>query len=96
MRNFVECCLGGDSPVPDMSVAGRKRLEPGDVLLVCTDGLWSGLVERDWTQLWDPAHPLGDALRALAEAAVMRNAPYSDNTSAAALRWRGDSDAAKR
>ena len=42
MRNFVECCLGGDFPLPDMSVTSRKSLEPGDVLLVCTDGLWSG------------------------------------------------------
>ena len=34
MRNFVECCLGGDVPLPDMSVTARNKLEPGDVLLV--------------------------------------------------------------
>ncbi len=47
MRNFVECCLGGDVPLPDMSVTARNKLEPGDVLLVCTDGLWSGVEDRD-------------------------------------------------
>ena len=47
MRNFVECCLGGDVPLPDMSVTARNKLEPGDVLLVCTDGLWSGLEDAD-------------------------------------------------
>ena len=48
MRNFVECCLGGDVPLPDMSVTARLKLEPGDVLLVCTDGLWSGLEDADF------------------------------------------------
>jgi serine/threonine protein phosphatase PrpC len=42
MRNFVECCIGGDAPVPDMSITNRKSLESGDVLLACSDGLWSG------------------------------------------------------
>jgi hypothetical protein len=31
MRNFVECCIGGDAPVPDMSITNRKSLESGDV-----------------------------------------------------------------
>jgi hypothetical protein len=33
---------------------------------------------------------LEPALRAIAESAVARNAPHSDNTSAAALRFNGD------
>lgn len=92
MRNFVECCLGGDAPLPDMSVTARKKLQRGDVLLVCTDGLWSGLEDLDIGALAG-ARPtsLASALRALAEKAVRRNSPYSDNTSAAALRWLGDS-----
>ena len=28
MRNFVECCIGGDAPVPDMSITGKKQLRP--------------------------------------------------------------------
>ena len=47
MRNFVECCLGGDSPVPDMSITGRIPLQNDDVLLACSDGLWSGLNDKD-------------------------------------------------
>ena len=47
MRNYVECCLGGDVPLPEMSVTARNKLEPGDVLLVCTDGLWSGVEDGD-------------------------------------------------
>jgi serine/threonine protein phosphatase PrpC len=91
MRNFVECCLGGDTPLPDMSVTARNKLEPGDVLLACTDGLWSGLEDRHFGEFArNQAAPLDVALRALAERAIAHNAPYSDNTSATAVRWHGD------
>lgn len=89
MRNFVECCLGGDRPIPDMSVTGRKRLTHGDVLVVCTDGLWSGLDDAAVATIADDASTLNETLLSLAEAAVARNAPHSDNTSAAALRYKG-------
>ncbi|MDH3860837.1 MAG: protein phosphatase 2C domain-containing protein, partial [Gammaproteobacteria bacterium] len=54
MRNFVECCIGGDAPVPDMSITNRKKLEPGDVLLACSDGLWSGLSDSDMAEIGAP------------------------------------------
>ena len=91
MRNFVECCLGGDAPLPDMSVTARKKLRAGDVLLVCTDGLWSGLEETDIAALSaDEGTPLEPALQGLADRAVARNSPYSDNTTAAVARWLGN------
>lgn len=91
MRNFVECCLGGDTPLPNMSVTSRKRLESGDVLLVCTDGLWSGVEDAEIAELsGDAETALAPALGALAGTAVSRNSPHSDNTSVAALRWRGN------
>ena len=43
MRNYVECCIGGDAALPEMSLGGRRPLRRGDVLLLCSDGLWSGL-----------------------------------------------------
>ena len=90
MRNFVECCLGGDSPLPDMSVTARRKLEPGDVLLACTDGLWSGIEDGDIAKAAADSHDSMDRiLRALGERAVARNSPYSDNTSATAVRWLG-------
>jgi serine/threonine protein phosphatase PrpC len=90
MRNYVECCLGGDQPIPDMSIAARKRLAAGDVLVVCTDGLWSGVDDAALLKLTDHGGALQPALRVLAESAVAKNAPHSDNTSAAALRFNGD------
>jgi serine/threonine protein phosphatase PrpC len=90
MRNFVECCLGGDVPLPDMSVTSRIKLEPGDVVLVCTDGLWSGLEDSDFgNAARDERMPIDSMLRSLADRAVANNAPHSDNTSVAAARWRG-------
>jgi serine/threonine protein phosphatase PrpC len=89
MRNFVECCLGGDAPLPDMSVTARRPLAPGDVLLACTDGLWSGVEDDEIAELSvDGSEPLELAVRTLAERAVARNSPYSDNTSVTAVRWR--------
>ena len=88
MRNFVECCLGGDVPLPDMSVTARTKLEPGDVLLVCTDGLWSGLEDADFGAVSDEGTSMDKAIRALADRAVANNSPHSDNTSVTAVRWR--------
>jgi serine/threonine protein phosphatase PrpC len=91
MRNFVESCIGGDAILPDMSITPRQLIEPGDVFLVCTDGLWGALRDAEMTQRFEaPGATLRDSLLALGELAVLRGGAGSDNTSAAALRWLGD------
>lgn len=90
MRNFVECCLGGDAPVPDMSITGMLPLIPGDVLLACSDGLWSGLADDDMAEIAIPGDDnLAENLKALSIKALTVNSPYSDNTTGTALRWLG-------
>ncbi len=90
MRNFVECCLGGDAPVPDMSVTGKKPLLPGDVLLACSDGLWSGLRDEEMARIGRPGDDsLVENLKQLSIQALQANSPYSDNTTGTALRWFG-------
>lgn len=90
MRNFVECCIGGDAPVPDMSITSKKLLQHGDVVLSCSDGLWSGLKDSDMAAIGTPGHNnLADNLKALSIQALEVNAPHSDNTTGAALRWLG-------
>jgi len=90
MRNYVECCLGGDPILPEMSLARRRAVEPGDVLLVCTDGLWGVMKDEEIVTEMSSAGALRGKLQALAERAVKRAGNGSDNTSAAALRWLGD------
>jgi len=91
MRNFVECCIGGDAPVPDMSITHKQMLRPGDVLLACTDGLWSGLSDVVVGAITEPdKNNIGDNLKALSIKALNVNSPYSDNTTGAALRWLSD------
>lgn len=91
MRNFVECCIGGDAPVPDMSITCKKPLAPGDVLLACSDGLWSGIGDGEIAGLSRGANgTLGDDLKDLSARAMQKNAPYSDNTTATVLRWLGE------
>jgi len=90
MRNFVECCIGGDAPVPDMSITNCKKLKPGDVLLACSDGLWSGLGDSDMAEIGTSGdNNLIENLKNLSMKALNVNSPYSDNTTGTALRWLG-------
>jgi len=91
MRNFVECCIGGDPIVPDMTLSGRRELQPDDVLFVCTDGMWATLKDDEIANRFTVGgHAIRDTLGALGQLAVARAGGGSDNTSAAALRWLGD------
>ena len=90
MRNFVECCLGGDPVLPEMTIGRRLRLQREDVLLVCTDGLWGNTPDAAMgAAMSNSATPLKDLLAAACSSAVAVANGTSDNTSAAALRWRG-------
>jgi protein phosphatase len=85
LRNFVECCLGGEPALPEMTLTRRLPVHPKDVLLVCTDGWWSGLAEVEIAQRLGVPGRLRDELMALAQLATQRNGITSDNASAAAL-----------
>jgi serine/threonine protein phosphatase PrpC len=90
MRNFVECCIGGDQAVPEMTVGTRRPLSAGDIVLLCTDGLWANLKDTEIAAFYKAGgKSLRESLEALGKRAVQASAPYSDNTTAAALRWIG-------
>jgi len=86
LRNYVEVCLGGDSLLPEMHVARCLRVQPGDLILACTDGFWAHLSDADLASLLFSDQPLADSLRELAELAVRRGGAGSDNTTASVLR----------
>jgi serine/threonine protein phosphatase PrpC len=88
MRNYVECCIGGDPVLPEMSLSGRNALQQGDVVLLCSDGLWAGATDEQIATLsLDADRGLRDRLASLGERALMATAPFADNTTAAAVRW---------
>ena len=88
MRNYVESCIGGDGALPEMSLSGRQPLRGGDVLLLCSDGLWAGLTDAQIASLTrDPRRRLRDSLADIGARAVQTTAPFADNTTAAAVRW---------
>ena len=89
MRNYVECCLGGDPVLPDMTLGSRRMLQREDVLFVCTDGVWGCLRDSEIaTALTMNGIAIRDQLAALCRTAVGAAGPNSDNTSGAVLRWR--------
>jgi len=76
-----------------MSLTRRRPIEPNDVLMVCSDGMWSGLKDAEIaSELGVPGVPLREKLLELAQRAVTKAGASSDNTSAAALRWLGDEE----
>lgn len=90
MRNFVECCLGGDPCIPEMTISNRHVLSAGDIVLLCTDGIWANLRDAQIGNFFgDDSKGLGAALEQLGREAVGASAPFSDNSTLAALRWVG-------
>lgn len=84
-RNRLLQCLGGVR-MPRVDEAGEARLERNDVLLLCTDGLWEPLRDRQIVTGLGGAD-LHDALSRLAQLASERAGRDSDNVSALALAW---------
>jgi serine/threonine protein phosphatase PrpC len=85
LRNSVSRCLGGTPALPKVSL-DQASLRPDDMLLLCSDGLWSALPEE---RLWRlPTHgDLGQALNRLADEAELASYPGTDNISLVGLRW---------
>lgn len=86
-RNKVLNCLG--SPVePTIEVAAPARLAAGDVLLLCSDGLWSGVPEDELARAFAEA-PVSVVMPQLVRQAVAYNGRFADNATGVALRWEG-------
>lgn len=92
LRNHVSLCLGSTAQPPPITLGPAIYLLPGDILLLCSDGLWSAVSEKRLTGMLDSDN-LPRALEALAEAAERASYPQSDNVSGVALRWESSRDA---
>lgn len=86
LRNTVSRCLGGPQALPDVSF-GRARLETGDTLLLCSDGLWSALSEQRLCDLPVDTQQLEHRISQLTDEADLAAYPHSDNITLVGLRW---------
>jgi hypothetical protein len=90
-RNVLFTCLGSPGK-PMIDTSGPLRLQPGDRLLLCSDGLWSALSDSViCEQLTRPS--LGDAVPELVEQALRSAGPKSDNVTVLCVEWEAAEDA---
>jgi len=87
LRNVVTRSLGGTSGTPGVELSDTTSLQPGDTLLLCSDGLWSALPEKRLTEL-AAATDLNQAVQDLAFEAEQASKPLSDNITLVACRMR--------
>jgi serine/threonine protein phosphatase PrpC len=84
-RNKVFSCLGGlVDPVIDLS--RRTPLRNGDVLVLCTDGVWSGMSQSEMAT-WLTSAPILNTARKMMDEAEKRGGSDGDNLSAIVVRW---------
>lgn len=91
-RNKITNCLGGVGDLFYAESAAAVPVEVGDVLLLCSDGMWSPLVDREIAAGF-AASPLQPALDALMNTAVAREGARADNTTAVVARLGADEEA---
>jgi serine/threonine protein phosphatase PrpC len=90
-RNKVYSCLGGlVDPVIDLS--NRTPLRDGDILVLCTDGLW-GPITSDEIGSWLAGAPILKVAPEMMREAERRAGTDGDNLSAIIVRWGPESAA---
>jgi serine/threonine protein phosphatase PrpC len=84
-RNKIFSCLGGlVDPVIDLS--RRTPLRNGDVIVLCTDGLWSVFDQRE-IATWLTSTPILTTAPQMMREGEKRGGPDGDNLSAIIVRW---------
>ncbi|MEO6564649.1 MAG: PP2C family serine/threonine-protein phosphatase, partial [Casimicrobiaceae bacterium] len=84
-RNKIFSCLGGlVDPVIDLS--RRTPLRNGDVIFMCTDGLWSVFDQRE-VATWLTSTPILTTAPKMMREGEKRGGSDGDNLSAIVVRW---------
>jgi serine/threonine protein phosphatase PrpC len=86
-RNVLFTCLGSPGR-PMVDTAGPLKLQPGDRLLLCSDGLWSALSDAVICEQMS-RQALSDAVPELVEQALRSAGPKSDNVTVLCVEWEG-------
>jgi serine/threonine protein phosphatase PrpC len=84
LKNYMTRCIGLSDNVPDVTVSNEVGLHQGDIIMLCTDGLWEAIDDMQMgAAILDGR--LNDAIDKLAQRAEEVSYPNSDNTSAVAI-----------
>ena len=92
-RNVLFTCLGSPGK-PVVDTAGPLMLQPGDRIMLCSDGLWGSLSD-DIIVSTLAARPIADAVPELAEQALRSGGSRSDNVTVLAVEWDAADEASK-
>ena len=84
-RNKIYSCLGGPT-LPEIEFSRKTPLDAGDVVMLCTDGLWGPVPEALIANTLSTDN-LMLAVPALLDEAEVRGGAGADNLSAVAFRW---------
>ncbi|MBS1190572.1 MAG: Protein phosphatase 2C-like protein [Rhodocyclaceae bacterium] len=84
-RNKIYSCLGSDQP-PEIDFSRKTLLENGDILLLCTDGLW-GVLSGEMMAVALKGSNLMNTVPMLLSQAETKAGAHGDNLSVVAVRW---------
>ena len=84
-RNKIYSCLGSPS-APEIEFSRKTPLSHGDILLLCTDGLWGEIPGEEMARVLKGAN-IANALPLLLDAAEHKAGHQGDNLSLVAARW---------
>jgi serine/threonine protein phosphatase PrpC len=86
-RNRIFNCLGA-FVAPTVEISHPTALHGGDILLICSDGLWGTLSDRAIVGAFSDRTVMR-AVPELVDAALEEGGPESDNCTALAMAWAG-------
>ncbi|MBL8403254.1 MAG: serine/threonine-protein phosphatase [Dechloromonas sp.] len=84
-RNKIYSCLGSPTP-PEIEFSRKTPLDHGDILLLCTDGLW-GEISGDMMAVALKGTNLLQTIPMVLNQADAKGGPHRDNLSVVAVRW---------
>jgi serine/threonine protein phosphatase PrpC len=86
-RNKLYNCLGASTP-PRIEISRQVGLEAGDVIYLCSDGVWAVLPDDDMVRALT-THSVVQAVPDLVTMATTAGGPQGDNATALAIQWQG-------
>jgi serine/threonine protein phosphatase PrpC len=89
-RNVLFTCLGSPGK-PVVDTAGPLMVQPGDRVMLCSDGLWGTVDDSQITEVL-AQQPISEAVPELVERGLRAGGEKSDNVTVLAVEWESAED----